>query len=190
MDWLEAEIPRLERPELMRRLQAAAPSTVNPEDWTIADSEFPRVGSYTAYGVFLLHLEHLTRGDPTSDYESDEEDWDIELEALARFRSDFKPASVTIEGSSHFLDVGDTDTIFVPVAFPQPIEWNETWVGSVPVAMHVLEQFAASIGFDLRSSFDPEELDQRWHPVNTSRNIARILFQFFAAKPDACVAFV
>jgi hypothetical protein len=57
---------------------------IDVDQWQIEDREFPRVGSYPAYGILRLCLQFVTVGD--YEEELDEVD-DVELEALMEFRA-------------------------------------------------------------------------------------------------------
>ena len=42
---------------------------------------------------------------------------DVGIEALREFRRELKPGSVKVPYAAHFLESGDTDTIFIPILF-------------------------------------------------------------------------
>src|SRR5262249_19996130 len=112
-------------------------------------------------------------------------------EALKEFRRELKPSSVRVPYAAHFLDSGDTDTIFIPILFAKPFAYEERFVASLPGAVRALQAFARGLQFDLAEEAESEyavENDQ-WLPVATAKNVARILYAFFTEKPNACVAF-
>jgi hypothetical protein len=185
-DWLEGYGPDSRR-EYLARLQQHVGRKIDVDGWQLEDTEFPRVGSYTSYGIFRQCLQFVTRGDYGEELAADE---DIELEALREFRRRLRPASLKVRYAAHFLGTGDTDTIFIPVLFAKPFEYDERFVASLPAAARALEDFARGLKFELIA--DPETEHEaengQWLPVSTAKNVARILYRFFNEKPDACVA--
>ncbi len=183
-EWLytidEAELPQLIS-ELKERLDVLPEDDSSPRDKT-----FPRVGSYTAYGIFRYCLVYVTIGDYEKNLDPDE---DYELAALKRFRECLPAGSHNILNANHFIETGDTDTIFLPIPFDKPFEFYDRFVASLPMATHALEQFADVLDFDLNSDFNNEYLNDEWEPMGTSRNVARIIYQFFKKNPNICIEF-
>ena len=62
-------------------------------------------------------------------------------------------------------------------------------VASLPASKKVLEVLAEIIGFDLFSDFDTEYQDDRWIPIATVKNVARIIYNFFDKYSNTCVIF-
>ncbi|MBW2096609.1 MAG: hypothetical protein JRI80_17190 [Deltaproteobacteria bacterium] len=183
-EWLysieDAELPKL-KSELEEKLG------VLPEDDSLTlDKSFPRVGSYAAYGIFRYCLVYITIGDYEKDLEPDE---DYELTALKKFREHLPAGSHNIPTAIHFIETGDTDTIFLPISFDKPFEFYERFVASLPMATKALEDFASVLDFDLNSDFDNEYVNDEWQPLSTSRNIARIIYQFFKKNSNSCIEF-
>jgi hypothetical protein len=185
-DWLEDYGPET-RARFLARLKKHVGQDIDVDTWQMEDTAFPRVGSYTTYGIFRLCLQFVTVGD----YEEDlEEEDDVELEALKEFRAELKPASLKVPYASQFLESGDTDTIFIPILFARPFTYDERFVASLPGGVKALEAFAKGLRFALRAAAETEYTAEngRWLPVATSKNVARILHGFFTEKPNACVA--
>jgi len=55
-EWLEPYGPD-SRAEYLAKLEKHVGQEINVNAWTVEDSDYPRVGSYTAYGVFRLCLQ-------------------------------------------------------------------------------------------------------------------------------------
>jgi len=119
-----------------------------------------------------------------------EDDADVELAALKAFRKKLRPKSLRIPYVTHFLESGDTDTIFIPILFKRPFEYDERFVASLPGGLRALQAFANGLGFDLNADYDDEDSEKtgKWLPVGTAKNVARILYTFFDEEPNACVA--
>jgi hypothetical protein len=185
-DWLEEDIPGA-RAHFLAKLERHVGQKIAVDAWQIEDREFPRVGSYTAYGIFRLCLQFVTLGDYEEELEEDE---DVELEALREFRAALKPGSLRVPYASHFLETGDSDTIFIPLLFDRPFAYDDRFVASLPGGVRALEAFAKGLRFEISAEADLElsAEDGRWLPVATAENVARILHGFFTEKPDACVA--
>src|SRR5574337_2079196 len=85
-EWLysfeDAELPQLKN-ELREKL-----GVLPDDDSSPRDKSFPRVGSYTAYGIFRYCLIYLTHGDYEKDLDPDE---DHELTVLKKFRECLQP---------------------------------------------------------------------------------------------------
>lgn len=183
--------PEINTKDFLQKLEEKLGKKVPFMDWTIVDEEYPRVGSYTAYGTFVLCLYYLTIGDFEQDLEKDD---DIELEALNSFRKLFAPKSTTIPYVEHFLDTNDSDTIFLPIFFEKPITIDEFDLASLPAATQALESFAKACSFNLLDDYENEYSKDEygngiWIPFATVKNIARIIYKFFKEKADSCVAF-
>ena len=176
------------RDEFLARLVKHVGQRIDVDAWQIEDKAFPRVGSYTAYGIFRLCLQFVTAGDFKEDL--DEED-DFELEALKEFRTTLKPGSLKIPYASQFLQTGDSGTIFIPPLFARPFAFDDRFVASLPGGVKALEAFARGLRFEILAEPDLELTaeDGRWLPVATAKNVARILYGFFTERPNACVAF-
>jgi hypothetical protein len=101
-----------------------------------------------------------------------------------------KPVSLKIPYASHFLETGDSDTIFVPLLFAEPFAYDDRFVASLSGGVKALEAFAKGLQFEISADADLElsAEDGRWLPVATAKNVARILYGFFTEKPKACVA--
>lgn len=185
-DWLESYGPDT-RSHYLEKLEKHIGQRINVDAWQVEDREFPRVGSYTTYGIFVLCLQYVTVGDYGDELEEDE---DVEFEALREFRAELKPASAKVPYAAHFLESGDTDTIFIPILFARPFAYDDRFVASLPGGIKALEAFAKGLRFDLTA--DPEveygAENGKWLPISTAKNVARILHLFFTEKPDACVA--
>jgi hypothetical protein len=185
-DWLEDYGPD-SRAHYLAKLERHIGKKIDVEAWQVEDTDFPRVGSYTTYGIFLLCLQYVTLGDYEANLEADE---GVEFEALRAFREALTPASVKVPYAAHFLESGDTDTIFIPVLFPRPFNYDERFVASLPGGIKALESLAKGLRFELAADpeMEYEAEDGKWLPVSTAKNVARILYHFFTEKPDACVA--
>lgn len=184
-DWLKGYGPE-SRAAFLNKLEAHVGHKIDIEAWQIEDDAYPRVGSYTSYGVFLDCLWYVTRGDYGNQLEDNE---DLEHEALAEFRKLLDPAFLNMPYAAHFLESGDSDTIFVPLLFDTPFAYDDRYVASLPGAIIVLEAFAAGLQFDLDQEEEPEFENGQWHPVSTAKNVAAILHRFLIEKQDACVEF-
>jgi hypothetical protein len=187
IDWMVEAIRPSERVTFLKRLEKHIGRKVDPMvDWHIDDDAFPKVGSYTTYGIFVDCLEFVVRGDYGD--RLDPED-DIELEALRTFRKELPAGRLQIPHAAHFLDTGASDTIFIPVLFDTPLAFGDRFVASLPGAIQALEAFAHALGFALESAPGSEFEDGRWLAVVTSKNVARTLYGFFTEKQGACVVF-
>jgi hypothetical protein len=186
-DWLEGYGPET-RAQFLAQLEKHVGKQIDVNAWQVEDRAFPRVGSYTSYGIFRSCLQYVTKGDYED--EMDEED-DIQVEALKEFRVQLKPGSLKVPYASHFLESGDTDTIFIPLLFAQPFAYEERFVASLPGGAKALQAFARGLHFDLIAEAETEyEVEHgQWLPVATAKNVARTLYGFFTEKPNACVAF-
>jgi hypothetical protein len=175
------------RADFLAKLEKHLGKKIDVDAWQIQDKAFPRVGSYTAYDIFRLCLQFVAVGD--FEDELDEED-DVELEALKEFRALLAQGSLEIPYASHFLETGDSDTIFIPLLFARPFVYDDRFVASLPGGVKALQAFAKGLQFEVSGDADVEleAEDGRWLPVATAKNVARILYGFFAEKPDACVA--
>lgn len=175
------------RAGFIAKLEKHVGRRIDVDAWQVEDKAFPRVGSYTAYGIFRLCLRFVTIGDFEGDLAGED---DIELDALMEFRATLKPGSLKVPYASHFLETGDSDTIFIPLLFAKPFVYEDRFVASLPGAVKALEAFARGLRFEIAGDADLEleAEDGRWLPVATAKNVARILHGFFTEKPDACVA--
>ena len=187
LEWVELSFRTKDIDLFLNKLKKHIGKPIDISKWIITDKKYPKVGSYTAYNIFILCLVFITEGDFENELEPDE---DIEFEALHNFRDNLKPASKKIPFVEHFLEVGDSDTIFIPVLFKTPFEFDESFVASSHAAIKALDTFSKILKFELNSSFDDEEEIDSWIPIATAKNVARIIYQFFKEKPNACVAFV
>ena len=186
-DWLEVYGSDT-RAHYLAKLENHVGQKIDVDAWQVEDKAFPRVGSYTSYGIFRLCLQYVAKGDYED--ELDDED-DVEIEALREFRRELKPGSIKVPYASHFLDSGDTDTIFIPILFAKPFAYDERFVASLPGGVRALQAFAKGLRFDLVGEAEIEYAVEngKWLPVATSKNVARVLYAFFTEKPNACVAF-
>jgi len=185
-DWLADYGPE-SRAQLLAKLEKHVGQKIDVSAWQVEDRAFPRVGSYTSYGIFRLCLQYVTMGDFAD--ELDEAD-DVEFEALREFRTELKPGFLKVPYAAHFLNSGDTDTIFIPIMFAKPFAYDERFVASLPGAVKALEAFAKGLRVDLAVEAEMEYGAEKgkWLPVATAKNVARILYSFFTEKPNACVA--
>ena len=187
-DWLTGNLARVDRKPFRRRLERHVGRPLNFDDWVVDDDAHVRVGSYTAYGVFVRCLEFLVVGEPGDVLAPDQ---DVEKDALSEFRQRLLPASASIRYAEHFLEVGDTDTLFIPKLYPRPFEDNELYVASLPGALQVLERFSQELCFDLCSDYPDEMTPQgQWLPIQTASNVARTLHSFLRENRGTCVAYV
>lgn len=186
-DWLE-NFGSDSRKAFIKKLEGHVGKKLSVKSWSITDSAYPRVGSYTSYGIFCLCLYFITKGDFEDQLEPDE---DLEREALNCFRKTLTRTPKSIRYSSHFLDSNDADTIFIPELFAKPFHYDEWCIASLPRATEVLAGFAKVVDFDIDGNFDEEHVGKKetWQPINTAKNVARILHKFFKEKPSACVFF-
>lgn len=184
VDWLDG-YESDSRAVFLSSLEKHVGQKLDVDVWQVQDDAYPRVGSYSTYNVFRHCLEYVTRGDYESELDKND---DIEREVLEEFQAELKPASLQIPYADHFLDSGDTDTIFIPVLFEHPFTHDELFVASLPGGIKALEAFARGLNFDLEAPEDFEIEDGRWLAVSTAKNVARLLYEFFTKKPDACVA--
>jgi hypothetical protein len=184
-DWLEDYGPET-RAHYLAKLEKHIGQKINVDAWQVEDRDFPRVGTYTTYGIFVLCLQYITVGVYGDDLEDDE---DLEFEALREFRAHLRPGSIKVPYAAHFLESGDTDTIFIPVLFARPFVYDERFVASLPGAVKALEAFAKGLRFELTDDpdIDYEAENGKWLPIATAKNVARILHQFFIEKTNACV---
>jgi hypothetical protein len=185
-DWLEDYGPD-SRALYLKKLEKHIGQKIDVDAWQVQDTDFPRVGSYTSYGIFVLCLQYVTVGDYGNGLDKEE---DIEFEALRDFRAKLQPGSLKVPYATHFLESGDTDTIFIPVLFPRPFVYDEGFVASLPGGIKALEAFAKGLRFELTAEPEMEyEVENgKWLPISTAKNVARILYGFFTKKPNACVA--
>ncbi len=185
-DWLE-EYGDDTRNHYLAKLEKHIGQKINVNSWQIADREFPRVGSYTSYSIFRLCLQYVTRGDYEGELSAEE---DVAFAALREFRTELKPRSLKVPYAAHFLESGDTDTIFIPVLFAEPFAYDERYVASLSGGVKALEAFAKGLRFELLTEAETEyEVENgKWLPVATAKNVARLLHWFFTEKPNACVA--
>lgn len=186
-DWLEGYSPDT-RAHFLNKLQKHLGQKIDVDAWKVEDKAFPRVGSYTSYGIFRFCLQYVTRGNHEDELDGKD---GIEFEALREFRRELEPGSVRVPYASHFLESGDTDTIFIPILFAKPFTYDERFVASLPGAVRALQAFAKGLQFDLEEEEEIEYTVEngRWLPIATAKNVARILYAFFTEKPNACVAF-
>jgi len=185
LDWLVEYGPR-DRADLLARLERHVGQEIDPlEAWKVEDDAYPKVGSYTTYGIFCLCLSYVTRGDFEGRLDDDE---DIGRQALVEFRGRLTPASVIVPYAAHFLETGDSDTLFIPLLFDVPFACDGRFVASLPGSIVALESFARGLGFDLERDVEPEFENGAWCPFSTAKNVARMLHRFFTEKQDACVA--
>src|SRR5260370_16286352 len=102
------------------------------------------------------------------------------MEALREFRRELKPRSFKVPYASHFLESGDTDTIFIPILFAKPLAYDERFVASLPGGVRALQAFAKGLQFDLSEEAEIEYAVEngKWRPVPTATTAARILYRF------------
>lgn len=186
-EWLLWAFAEDDRHEFLKHLGELTNIAVNDDLWTgvpgVPMREFPepyasqRVGSYTAYGIFVLLLEEVDSGVDEGYLDDDE---DLEREALTAFRNEYGQLRVRIPGAQQFVDASDCDSAYVPVSFDEPFMLRDRSIASLHEAIRALEAFAEAVSFDLRAPFEEEYDDNdNWIPLGTMRNVARILYQFF-----------
>ncbi|MCP4107981.1 MAG: hypothetical protein GY749_20960 [Desulfobacteraceae bacterium] len=185
-DWAESAVWESYLDEFYKEIEESVGNKLPYNEWTADDNEFPRVGSYTAYGIFWYFLYFLHKGD--FEKELDKED-DIEKIALQAFREDFSSGSVQLPFADHFLETNDINTIFLPVFFEKPIKIYEIDIGSLPAVVKTLEALSEAISLDLSSEYEKEYLNNKWIPVATAKNVAKIIYNFFKKNPKSCVSF-
>jgi len=144
-----------------------------------------RVGSYTAYGVFVLLLEELTVG---VDDRLLEEDEDIERAALHAFRETYATRA-EIPEARQILEMPDSggSGAYVPVPFGEPLEVSGVTLASLPAAVRGIQAFADVLSFDLYAECEPERSEGAWLPLGTMRNVARTLFRFLSEDDSMAV---
>jgi hypothetical protein len=186
-DWIEGYGEK-SRADFLHLLEKHIGHPIDINAWQIEDKSFPRVGSYTSYAIFRFCLHYVVKGDYEKELDKEEE---VEREALRAFRRELKPASLRIPYAAHFLESGDTDTIFIPVLFAKPFVYDERFVASLPGGIRALQAFAKGLHFQLTEEAESEIAVERgrWLPLATAKNVARILYTFFTEKPNACVLF-
>ena len=69
-DWLE-DYGADSRDTYLAKLERHIGKKIDVDAWQVEDREFPRVGSYTTYGIFVLCLQYLTAGDTRNDPDRD-----------------------------------------------------------------------------------------------------------------------
>ncbi len=182
-DWMESyEVD--DRAAYLAMLERHIDRKIDAQDWQVEDDAYSKVSSYTTYGVFRDCLLYVTEGDFEEQLDEDE---NIEREALIGFRETLSPGSLKVPYAAHFLQTGDSDTIFIPLLFDTPFAYDDRYVASLPGAIAALEAFATGLGFYLSSESDLEFNNGEWLPVATAKNVARILHTFFVEKQGACV---
>ncbi len=184
-EWSEPE----EREELLRAIHGHLSEKICVDEWNIVDEAYPRLGSYGTYDIFRHSLFFVHAGnfiDETYDGA------DLEPAAKEAFEKQLRPASGGIPYAATILDAGDTDTLFIPPLFGSPLQYGDeeeaVFVTSLLGAMKALEGFAEALEFDLNVEFEPEFVGEEWQPLGICRNVARIMYKFFAEEPSACVA--
>ncbi len=170
------------------KLEKLIGKKINIENWTLPeDDDYPRVGSYVAYYVFVICMAFVSQGFKRDELEPDE---DIELEALKVFENNLESESHEIVGKDHFLLTNDSDTLFIPIQFDRPAELYEDDIASLPMGIKALEDFADALNFALDSDMDDEYIDpEGWQPINTAKNVARIIHSMFTKDTNCCVSF-
>ena len=183
-DWLVESIPRPKRQAYVKNLENILERPLQFPQW-LEDDVHEGVGGYDQYGAFLDCLLFLTEGYTENDLEPDDE---LSLEILESFKGDgLKPNSIQVQYAAHFLEVGDTSAIYMPMLFDDPIEIGGTFFASRLAAQEALEEFADGFGFDLTIGHQPETVDDRWIAAETARNVARVLYRFFKETPDLAI---
>jgi hypothetical protein len=193
-EWLWWSLDEGGRKTLFRNLAA---SKLDRTGWNTPPSramhEFPsgypsaRVGSYSAYGVFILALEEMTEGLDIASFEQDEEP---ELAWLREFRREYGKRRKPIPNALHFLRMPDNAGSFLPAVFEKPFRVRGEWIASLPAAVGALEEFARLLRFDLSADPEVEYIKDRWVPLATMRNVARILHGFFTTDPTCVVMYL
>lgn len=183
-DWMET-VPREARGQFREAFRAHVGQDPS-NDWVVQKEDSRRIGSYFAFNVFRMYCEYAITGHVSA---SDDDFDGLEQEAFIKFRSETPPQR-HISGSDHFLEVGDTDTLFIPVEFDHPLEWYDRWIASKPMALESLEELAQACQFDLTAQMEKEWSDEGdWVAPGTARNVARILYAFFSSIERGCIEF-
>ena len=184
-DWLEGygEDGRAALLEGLER-HVGSPVEVGPPGGAAGAAE--RIGSYTSYDIFRLCLRYVTAGDFGDQLDEDDE---VETEVLSEFRGTLPAGQLRIPGAAHFLQSGDTDTVFVPLRFDEPFEYDERFFASLPNATDALVSFSEGLSFDLEGPAEPEAAaaDGRWLPAATAKNVSRLIYDVFTRHADTCV---
>ena len=132
-EWMEIFESDRETKNFLNTLEEHLGSKVNPAEWNSSDGESVRLGSYSSYNLFRCIFAHLNNGDPWEIDEEDAENWNLILDQLPPTGEGSIPYATTI------LDSGDTDTLFIPVLFENPLEYGDEesaiYVSSIPGAL-------------------------------------------------------
>jgi len=185
--WLKSQFKSSEkRNRFLKRLSAHVGQPISASQFASRTERSERVGSYTCYGIFYILLEYLTIPNCDTSFSQDE---DIETAALEQFKRAFPKGTSLIRHSEHFTRTGDTDTIFLPIPFDSPLEFEEAFVGSLPMALDALRQLSKVLDFNLASEYEEELIEGGYSYVAIARNVARVLYRFFGKNSRTCIAY-
>lgn len=242
LDWIYLGIGWRNKKQFLKKLEEHIGHPLDATEWASSEDDLGvRIGSYLTYSIFRLCLSHVNGSTFERCIDDDLDMPDLsETEAMKHFDKRLKVIPNQIRCANQFLESGDSDTIFIPVFFEYPLEYNESFVGSKPAAETALEDFAKILEFDLLSPLEeeytpepilqyqdmPEELQRAWterrthldrslkewrektgetetclpgfeelelmatrywDPIATSKNVARVFYQYFKELPLACV---
>ncbi|MDV2481405.1 hypothetical protein F8E02_05170 [Methanoculleus sp. Wushi-C6] len=161
-DWINLSIGWRNKKQFLKELEEHIGRPLNATEWTSSEDNSSedelgvRIGSYSTYGIFRLCLSHVN-GLLFEFVDSDFERADLsEIEAMKHFDERLRIIPNQIKYANQFLESADSDTIFIPVFFESPFEYNEFFLGSKPAAEIALEEFAKNLEFDLLSPLEEE----------------------------------
>ena len=184
-EWMEIFESDRETKNFLNTLEEHLGSKVNPAEWNSSDGESVRLGSYSSYNLFRCIFAHLNNGDPWEIDEEDAENWNLILDQLPPTGEGSIPYATTI------LDSGDTDTLFIPVLFENPLEYGDEesaiYVSSIPGALIALKFVAERFEFDLGGDPERERADDQWLPMAVFRNFIRAIYLFLSEQPMTCI---
>jgi len=184
--WVDEYFNSNQKEELLRIIQQNIGTEVDVNQWNYSDNTYERVGPYGAYNTFRIFLSHLTAGNFIEDISPLEED---EKTIIENFSEKYEFGELYIPHANHFLESGDCDTIFLPIFFKAPFEYNEIFFASKSAAINSLSAFGIALHTNLLTPLETEETNGMWDPEITAINIAKILYEYFNKIPSSCVVF-
>lgn len=112
----------------------------------VENNDYPRVGTYASYSLFIYFIEFLTNNDIRDELE----EYDFQEKfALTELAKKFDPGKNIIKYANHFTEINDSDTLFLPLLFENPFSFKDNYVASIQAACIALEEFSKILGFDL-----------------------------------------